>query len=61
MDLPNRDIATAEAAALALAPLMLALKDHSAPRGKIALDLRPLFWHSMVTCGGKTGGLRPPM
>ena len=43
MDLPNRDIATAEAAALALAPLMLALKDHSVSRDKIALALRPLF------------------
>ena len=43
MDLPNRDIATAEAAALALAPLMLVLRDHSASHGKIALAVRPLF------------------
>ena len=43
MDLPNREIATAEAAALALAPLMQVLKGHSAPHLKIATALRPLF------------------
>ena len=43
MDLPNRDIATAEAATLALAPLMLVLKDRSASHLKIATALRPLF------------------
>ena len=43
MDLPNRDIVTAEAAALALAPLMRALKDHSAAHLTLATTIRPLF------------------